>query len=361
MSCRGRSAFTLIELMVVVSIIALLISILLPSLKAARESAKVVVCSSTLKGLTGSNAIYQSLFNEWLAGAPGTSGSALIRHRNNDTWGPADTVLTIEAGDEDATMAQWFDWATPLEVVDDPPVNRPAYYKLLFERNSCPSNQFRARPVIGMGGSAGAAWPATQAPSYYTVRQMLVWPNSSRSAPYDQAKAGGPNGAGCGGEGPGDGWELPAGYAPNLSRLGNPARKIFLTDGSRWTDPISGSITYNVEWNARSGGAFSTGGAALRYADEDADDSWLRDFFLSTNPDTMRTAPVTYRHKRGKKIGVSVVFYDGHAAYLSEDESRHPDYWWPKGTRVNWRGELNQPAMRLVKDYKDSDGYYTCQ
>lgn len=55
---RAKRAFTLIEILVVVGIIALLLAIVLPTLSAAREQARVVACKTRLRELYHGHAFY---------------------------------------------------------------------------------------------------------------------------------------------------------------------------------------------------------------------------------------------------------------------------------------------------------------
>lgn len=62
---RARNGFTLIELLVVVAIIALLVSIFLPTLARAREQGKQVKCLANLKGIGTAMNMYFTEANEW--------------------------------------------------------------------------------------------------------------------------------------------------------------------------------------------------------------------------------------------------------------------------------------------------------
>ncbi len=64
-----RRAFTLIELLVVVAIIALLISILMPSLKLARTQARDTICRSNMGQVTRGFLYYATDFDNYLPGS----------------------------------------------------------------------------------------------------------------------------------------------------------------------------------------------------------------------------------------------------------------------------------------------------
>src|SRR6478609_2957523 len=70
---RRPSAFTLVELLVVIGIIAVLISMLLPALNRAREQARSAKCLSNLRQLAMATLGYTN-FNKGIFPGPGGSG-----------------------------------------------------------------------------------------------------------------------------------------------------------------------------------------------------------------------------------------------------------------------------------------------
>jgi prepilin-type N-terminal cleavage/methylation domain-containing protein/prepilin-type processing-associated H-X9-DG protein len=96
---RGRTpkAFTLVELLVVIGIIALLISILLPSLNRAREQAKTVQCLSNMRQMGSTLNMFASehkgyLPKAWFNDRPFSwdfwkpPAGELWNYPNGDTW-----------------------------------------------------------------------------------------------------------------------------------------------------------------------------------------------------------------------------------------------------------------------------------
>lgn len=75
---KPTQGFTLIELLVVVAIIMLLAALLLPSLRQARERAKVTVCLSQLRQLGLAELSYADDYNGKLAITRGDSGPELV-------------------------------------------------------------------------------------------------------------------------------------------------------------------------------------------------------------------------------------------------------------------------------------------
>lgn len=128
-----ESAFTLIELLVVVAIIALLISILLPSLQKAREQAKKTVCASNMRSMGQAFAMYADDYHGVWPSAVDSLGSqnrwpvpffqAKIIHQTLNQYDAAGDVIS-EGGKSvflcpsEVAPRTIKDWGTPPHAVD---------------------------------------------------------------------------------------------------------------------------------------------------------------------------------------------------------------------------------------------------
>ena len=82
---KRKKAFTLVELLVVISIIALLMSILMPSLQKARAQARLVVCRNNFKQLILAGHAYAASWDDYL---PGGRDNYTIGYMDlPDDWG----------------------------------------------------------------------------------------------------------------------------------------------------------------------------------------------------------------------------------------------------------------------------------
>lgn len=318
-----KRAFTLVELLVVISIIALLISILLPSLKNAREQAKQVKCQAQQRTIAQAEITYQTEENDWIPGSPGTSGSVLLRYQGN----PPDEE------DISAPPVQYWDWAGPLATVQMKmglKHNRgDRFGQVVREVFECPSNRIISEPYLNSSVGEVGTFKRQPMVSYNTFRNFMYWPRDASTTEHPNAvfNVGGNS-------------NLAKNYAPNAGRIGTPAEKAFVADSSRFTNS-EGNVDHDISWSANYGGAFSDGGPTLLGGAVDAD-KYLRSFWLK---DPQRR--YSYRHGRPNNPGIVVGFFDGHAGYVSEKESRFPDYWWPKGATLPLN-DLNHPTQLKV-------------
>ncbi len=363
---RPRCGFTLVELLVVISIIALLLGILLPSLGAARESAHGVVCMSNLKQISTAEVAYRTERKGALPGSPGTTGRELLNDPN---------AITDPMGmDVQSLATQPFDWAGPLGfdyLAPDMarPQTRAQRFALLngsagnptdpLARGplavfACPSNHAISVPFDGapQPGGVGEFQPQL-AMSYVTAREFLWWSTIPGAGQPSWAGSGywGDEAGTC--EYPGWGTlTLPGGnnaYQPHESRIDHPDRKVFIADGMRYQSASLTAPDHEIRATGTYGGAFADSGA-WDVSSGDAN-GFTRAYPMGTNLANQLMSGLSFRHG-GRGADASgrgavtphghVAFRDGHVDRKSIDEMRRPEPWLPSGSKVSlqaiWSG-----------------------
>lgn len=324
-------AFTLVELLVVIGIIALLISILLPSLNQARQSAKTVACLSNLRQNVQGMTLYMTAYNQWIPGSPNTSGIGIV---SDPSQNMANTPTRLSA----------WDWITPvaeemgIEFNDGASLGqRQERYRELVGGFTflCPENDGVMARAFLPSGAAPQQWNSYSTPIAFLFKS----PPMNYGARVGADRGGLTNNPLYGGNAAVD---LPGGYGPRSTKVGSASTKIILADGARFL--TSGGLpSYNMDPRSLLGGDFSDWGSFSKYSR-----GWERGRAPGNNASsaTMDARILWARHGGGKqpfqKGGAyrsNYAFFDGHAESMNDLEGSDPAFWVPVGSRIQ-KGEV---------------------
>ncbi len=345
---RNKRGFTLIELLVVVAIIALLISILLPSIESARAQARAVVCSTKLHDIYTAQNNYAVQFSDWIPGSPATTGGhlAYIYQGQGD-----------DSHDVPGVPVQNWDWQSPLTHyglgIESGLEDRSERWIWLREQPlfTCPSNNFVVPPYRIAALNNG--WPVLQMNSYSTIREFMYFgyiPGGGdpiANLPLVIANT----------------VQTPEGHVPRFTSVEKPSQKGLVVEGARYLREDLPAPDYDVNYAASLGGGFATAGPSS---------AWSRAFInpVDLEPDQdPKWDRYSFRHPVAGAPGFNVLFFDGHADRHTKVEAiESVDFWLPTGTKVRL-GEYNDTggsvsvakprAERIIKQRTpDEDGWY---
>jgi len=318
--CARPRGFTLVELLVVVAIIALLVTILAPSLGRAKDLAQSTVCKVHLKGAGQAMRVYTSEWNGWLAG-PNTSGYHLSLHYEN--YGGGDETPTTEP-------TQNMDWVSPTlgKAFGLPKERRERLVQILNTDLRCPANkEYYSGTAPGDGqGSLGDADPETIRYSSFSAalafhvkgRKKQVFDRDIMNHQDVRPMV-----------------VVPDDYTPRLAAVGTPSRKVYAMDGARYVNSDT-TATFNFWLRQRKGGNFMEYGPGIALG---SGTPYSLD--MTGEEPTLRARNLRFAYRHSERI--NAIFFDAHAETLDLEESLDVEMYFPKGSYIRSAGLTQDP------------------
>jgi prepilin-type N-terminal cleavage/methylation domain-containing protein/prepilin-type processing-associated H-X9-DG protein len=306
--------FTLIELLVVIAIIALLVGILLPSLKNAREAARQVVCQVNARQIALGMQIYATDSKEYIPGVNTTgwdaqvsSGSTLINDTSPSTPTTTWDYISPSIG-ESAGLS----------------INRAQRTQQIFDRFGCPSNIVKSVPWAGVSYPDRADFDRVNDTIGYKSVSFLS-PASFHRYPNPQAAQRRrknttdpiPNCTPANQQNP---VVVNSNYEPRVDLVGTqPGNKVFLADGCRYL-PDTLILDFDPDPNAYNFSSFSDSGPIYH-----ASSAYGRQ-----SPSGGANVPLSFRHNKT----IDVLFFDGHSARMKQEQAWKDAVPWYPGNSI---------------------------
>lgn len=320
-----KRGFTLIELLVTIAIIAILMSVLMPSLSGARRAGRATVCSNNLRQIAVAINQYANSNSDAIVGSPDSSGKTAyfdgkfngISIQGWDWCGPLAAEMGMTGpgeGQTDATEQDRFarfDW-----------------YRSKIKTYSCPENNITA---VCYPNKNDSTWLSGKMLSYDMSTQFTSTEKN-------------PDFGGTGSTGVRRKMKRP--YRPMISQAGTANLKAIIFEGHRYIEapPIGNYPDFDKDIKAQYGGMF--GGTGPWYNDNKelrrilAPGEALSGIF-NDEPDPRFYA---FRHS-AQRAGAPTAggqpaighlgFLDTHVQQMDDAKATNPIFWFPTGTTLN--------------------------